>query len=158
MICQTCAADKPEDDFYRQNAGSGRHLHCKECVKARARKYRADNLEYVREYDRNRGQLQHRREANRIRSKSYSHLPRKEWIARNREKRNAHIALNNALRAGKITKPERCEKCNGTYGIHGHHDDYSKPLQVKWLCRFCHGERHRELNEIRRQAQRMAAE
>ncbi len=158
MICETCNDDKSTDDFYKQKSNSGYHKHCKECVKARARKYREDNLEYVREYDRQRGLLQHRQEANRIRSKGRTHYHQSEWIKRNREKRNAHLAVQYEIRSGRMTRPEKCERCGGSYGIHGHHDDYSKPLEVTWLCRFCHGARHRELNEQRRQAQRIAAE
>lgn len=158
MICNACFRDKPPDAFYKHKAMKSGYLsQCKECTKARVRRHRQENLESIQEYDRMRSRFAHRREANRIRSKLY-HRDHSDWIERNREKRNAHIAVSNAVRDGKLIRPERCEACSGTYGLHGHHDDYSKPLDVKWLCRFCHGERHRELNEAKRQEKRIAAE
>jgi hypothetical protein len=51
-------------------------------------------------------------------------------------------------RDGRLT-PQPCERC-GREDTHGHHEDYSKPLDVNWLCPPCHGERHREINEERR--------
>lgn len=42
-----------------------------------------------------------------------------------------------------------CEKCgftgkakDGRNLVHAHHDDYSKPLDVKWLCKDCHHDEH----------------
>ena len=61
----------------------------------------------------------------------------------NRLKRREDDAVNNAVRDGKITKPEICEACGERGLIHGHHDDYSKKLEVRWLCAPCHGEVHR---------------
>ena len=56
----------------------------------------------------------------------------------------ARYAFTNALRAGKLTKPDACSKCGKAGRIHGHHPDYSKPLEVVWLCHSCHiGEHHR---------------
>ena len=37
-----------------------------------------------------------------------------------------------------------CEVC-GDAKTHAHHDDYSKPLEVKWLCPQHHADRHKEL-------------
>jgi len=37
-----------------------------------------------------------------------------------------------------------CEKC-GLQAEHRHHDDYSKPLTVRFLCAKCHRQRHIEL-------------
>lgn len=54
----------------------------------------------------------------------------------------ARSVLNNAIAKGKIKKPENCVKCNSTGIIHGHHEDYSKPLDVIWLCPPCHSEVH----------------
>lgn len=58
------------------------------------------------------------------------------WIERNPEKRKAQIAVGNALRDGKLVKGA-CERAaEGDCGkrIEAHHDDYSKPLDVRWLC------------------------
>lgn len=38
--------------------------------------------------------------------------------------------------------PTNCSKC-GVFGdVDGHHEDYSKPLEVLWLCRQCHANIH----------------
>lgn len=67
---------------------------------------------------------------------------KKAWIERNPEKRAAHIALNNAVRAGRVVKGP-CEVCDSTGRVHGHHDDYTKPLEVRWLCPAHHSEERR---------------
>jgi hypothetical protein len=61
------------------------------------------------------------------------------------EKYRARYTLTNAVREGKIDKPSNCEDCREefpTRRIHGHHSDYSKPLEVEWLCAPCHATRH----------------
>jgi hypothetical protein len=44
------------------------------------------------------------------------------------------------LRRGKIQR-EPCADCGGP-GEQMHHADYSKPLEVTWLCVLCHRRRH----------------
>lgn len=61
-------------------------------------------------------------------------------------KANASNKINNAIRAGKMTR-DPCEVC-GNPKSEGHHDDYSKPLEVRWLCKKHHTEHH--LNEKRK--------
>lgn len=40
-------------------------------------------------------------------------------------------------RRGKLV-PQPCEICGSEQNIEKHHEDYSKPLEVQWLCRPCH--------------------
>lgn len=57
----------------------------------------------------------------------------------------ARKAVDYALGRGYIAKPDRCERCKATSTIiHGHHPDYSKPIEVEWLCPKCHSQIHRE--------------
>ena len=49
---------------------------------------------------------------------------------------NCRAYANVAQRRGKLIK-QPCEKC-GSSSSQKHHEDYSRPLQVKWLCRPCH--------------------
>lgn len=46
-----------------------------------------------------------------------------------------------AIRSGQLVK-EPCEVCGAT-DVHAHHEDYSLPLAVRWLCPAHHGEIHR---------------
>ena len=56
----------------------------------------------------------------------------------------ANYTLNNAIRDGRL-KRGPCAVCNTTENVHGHHDDYSKPLDVRWLCERHHIELHEQL-------------
>lgn len=59
---------------------------------------------------------------------------------------NAHEAVGNALRYGMLEK-RPCERC-GNHKAVAHHEDYSKPLDVTWLCTKCHAARHVELRGL----------
>lgn len=57
-----------------------------------------------------------------------------------RRRANARSYLNQYVRRGKITKGP-CAEC-GNPEVEAHHADYSKPLDVTWLCRNCHLKLH----------------
>jgi len=63
---------------------------------------------------------------------------RKLHRARYPEKYKCRNAFNNALRNGKVSRPGFCSKCAIECKPHGHHEDYTKPLEVIWLCVKCH--------------------
>lgn len=58
----------------------------------------------------------------------------------NPEKKAAHQAVQTAVRNGSMI-PMPCCVC-GSQRSHAHHEDYSKPLEVIWLCHSHHMERH----------------
>lgn len=52
------------------------------------------------------------------------------------EKNAARRAVQIAVATGRLVR-QPCEQC-GAEPTHGHHDDYSQPLMVRWLCAPCH--------------------
>jgi len=59
------------------------------------------------------------------------------------ERRTAHHAVSNGVRHGTLLRGP-CEICGGEL-VEGHHDDYGKPLDVRWLCPLHHSQLHRAL-------------
>lgn len=51
---------------------------------------------------------------------------------------SAQAKFHYALSKGKLKKGDCCEICQRTSDIHAHHEDYKKPLDVRWLCRDHH--------------------
>ena len=65
-----------------------------------------------------------------------------KWRDNNRQKYRAEDLVRYYIKTGKI-KRDCCEICDDQ-NSHAHHDDYSKPLEVHWLCRTHHSEYHRK--------------
>jgi hypothetical protein len=62
------------------------------------------------------------------------------------EKQKARDAVKSALRAGRSVKgPCAMSECKDTR-VQAHHADYSKPLDVVWLCRPHHDELHANIS------------
>lgn len=67
-----------------------------------------------------------------------------KWKQKNRLKVLAHKSVYRALAAGKLIQPSACEGCSIQHQtLNAHHDDYSFPLKVRWLCSKCHIEWHK---------------
>jgi hypothetical protein len=67
-----------------------------------------------------------------------------KWVLANPEKHAAHAAISEALAKGRITRPTSCSICGTACTPHGHHPDYSKRLEVIWVCSPCHNKEHRK--------------
>ncbi len=107
--CSKCGLAKDESEFHRDNSRKDKcQRRCKVCDKT----YR-DSAE---------GKEIHRKAS-----------------AKNRklhpQKAKARSAVSHAIRDGRLHK----EPCHcGETNIQGHHKDYSKPLDVEWLCKKHH--------------------
>lgn len=118
-----CAASR---DYRRRNA---------EKVAESQAKWRAENKDHIAQY------FKGWTEANRHKKEIY----RQRENERHPEKEPARNKLHSAVFRGLIDKPTTCEDCGEEVEkrkLHGHHEDYSKPLDVEWLCVNCHVARH----------------
>lgn len=150
-VCFKCKEHLPLDAFYKHKRMADGHLNkCKACSRKDSIFNREANLEYYREYDRNRANLPHRvlqrkEYALTDNARAISKTSKKKWIDLNEDKRGAHVVVNNALRDGRIEKPKNCEVCGKSdCRLEAHHEDYSKTLDVVWLCVSCHAKLHKD--------------
>lgn len=122
--CIKCGISKPIESMKK---GQGNPNVCKECD-ARIHRERTDP------------------EKERLRRKRYYHRNRERQIAKNRNdpKIQVRFKVRAAILAGKVVRPSNCPRCGAPENIEGHHKDYSKPLELEWLCRACHKKEHRK--------------
>ena len=139
--CFKCNKELPLDMFYKHPAmKDGRVNKCKDCNKKDVRENRAANIEYYREYDVARAKTKERRELSVKQCRRYREL--------NKVKHAAHVLVSNAVRDKRLIKDTECQECGKSdVALHGHHDDYTKPLEVRWLCPACHAAWHKEHGE-----------
>jgi tRNA U34 5-carboxymethylaminomethyl modifying enzyme MnmG/GidA len=167
--CSVCKAEKQESDFHKcRSKRDGLQSKCKTCMAAYRRQYaRSEHGRLVlnagqRAYrttpkGREIGRLAYERKkavpeflegnAERLRryrsteqGKTKASAWRKAYKERNREKVTARKKFENALKAKLISRCP-CEVC-GNPKSQGHHTDYTKALEVRWLCRKHHMEAH----------------
>ena len=149
--CRRCSTNKPLTEFYAHPKMGDGHLNvCKECVKTRVKKHRSEN-DSVRAYDRWRywndpARMQYSKKQRKEwyeNNKEKSFARTKEYIKNNPEKRKAHVMVSNAIRDGRLNR-QSCEICGEK--AHAHHEDYSRPLDVRWLCPTHHMRLHNNIN------------
>src|SRR5215471_17099605 len=116
-----CRSDMDEDEEMKaataafdlrrkQRAAMQRGINAgnRENVRATCKKWRASHSEQIKEYD-------------------------KAYREENPQKIKARSIVTNALAAGKLVRGV-CEVC-GISPAEAHHDDYAKPLEIRWLCK-----------------------
>lgn len=120
-VCRKCEKLLPVERF---SIRYGTQIaDCKGCVVARVVQWRVKNREkYL---------------ALKTRSEESFKRRRPEVLRARRQ-------LQRAVRLGTISRPGHCTACPAICVPEGHHPDYTKPLQVNWLCRKCHRKLHRE--------------
>jgi len=106
--------------------------HQREMINERKRKWDRENREKVYIYNR---RYRHK-------EKEKAAQSRRTWEAKNKEKHRAHKTIEKLVYTGRIIKPDACQQCGVICVVHGHHEDYSKPKEVIWLCPLCHKEKH----------------
>jgi hypothetical protein len=168
-ICKLCNQEKPLEEFRRNKRNQlGRDWQCKKCrYEIQSRPYYLANKEKCHKTNsewakRNREAINDRvrkdyeknpeKYLERIKEYNektgYKQKHEKEYREKNREKDRAQKKLRDHVKRGNIVRPTKCSVCNFEGKIEGHHADYTKPLQVIWVCRKCHMMFHRRKYNI----------
>jgi ribosomal protein S27AE len=133
--CFKCKVVKPLDEFYKHSQMADGHLNkCKQCTKKDVGEHREKNIDKVRAYDRERGKSKERIQAQVQITRA--------WREEDKRRSKAHSAVARAIRSGSLVR-QPCESCGHTTSV-AHHDDYDKPLAVRWLCQACHKHHHQQ--------------
>lgn len=122
-VCRGCGISCPLSDYYQHGyMADGRLNYCKECVKSRMRKQRRDDPRVL--------------ERERARGRQFDESKMVKY--RTPAVRRAHSAVARAVRAGRLSRPSVCTECGSEGRVEAAHEDYSRPLDIRWLCRRCH--------------------
>ncbi len=84
-----------------------------------------------------------KRTSDRKRESSRANAKRPRKKRSNTKYAERYSAIRVAIRNGTIQR-KPCEVCGNTK-VEAHHEDYSKPLDVTWLCKKCHTEHHKQI-------------
>jgi len=146
-LCIRCNQVRPADDFWpcKKNR-DGLFSYCRTC----GAQYSLDH--YYKNHDKHRAERVEWREKNRDKvrraSRAYYYRIRK-GDPKMRAKESARLLTHHAIRAGKLVK-QPCSVCGAP--AEAHHPDYSKPLDVVWLCAHDHKEEHKRLRRAAKKA------
>ncbi len=155
-VCTKCKQLKDINCFGAERGDPHGRTHCKECRKIESKERYQKDKEKLKKYyairyiemkevinTRNKRYAQSERGKERIREKSRE----RRMELKNTPEYKARKQIGWRVEKGKILKPDKCEICGEgeeQRNIHGHHEDYSKPLEVVWCCPQCHSNIHKK--------------
>lgn len=132
-VCSACGVEKPYEEFHRsRHMKDGYRSQCRPChIRQNAESDKRNPERVLR-------QQRKYRERNREKVRAAT----KAWHEANPKKRRMQGRVQDAVRSGRLVRPSACEECGKEGQVDGHHDDYDKPLDVRWLCCRCHKAHH----------------
>ena len=145
-ICRKCKQEKEDDQFYSYCL-----TRCKQCKVKYALKYQKDNPEKVKQYERKRTQTKALYQSNYYKEWYAKHGRKRAdnyldiiifWRKNNPEKIKVMDKVYYLVKKGLINRPLECSICGRKARIYAHHEDYTKPFEIIWVCGSCHKNIH----------------
>lgn len=163
--CTVCKIVKPFSEFRKNKKGKyGIDAQCKKCryekhskpyylankekCHANANKWAKNNRETINNQARERYAEDPRKVLDKMsKYRSKNKTANDNYRARHVEKIRAQAKLQYHVKHGNVIKPNKCTFCENTNWIEAHHHDYSKALDVVWVCRQCHVQIHKRMEK-----------
>jgi ribosomal protein S27AE len=137
-VCKVCGEELALTFFDMSKNRLGKKYHRGICRFCYNQKYQGKN---------NKG-IEERKVSNIDKFRTAEREGGRRWRQSHRQEHYVHTLLNRAIKSGIVTKQIKCSKCGiGGVKINAHHEDYSKPYDVIWLCDKCHAERHKQIRK-----------
>lgn len=133
--CNKCGIEKDDAEYYPRNKV------CKECTKNRVSAYvkTEKGKEVKRKAAKRYAGTESGRQAQAKADANY------KGRATTKKKQLAKWAVKRAINSGLLER-KPCEQC-GSHEVVGHHDDYDRQVDVRWLCQLHHRQWHAEHGE-----------
>jgi hypothetical protein len=131
--CTKCGITQDISCFCKHKSRKdGLNDRCRKCSNEIKKHYYQANRKKIKEYDHAIAKTERR--------KKFMSDKQRRMKKKYPQKYKARQSVYHALKSGKLTR-QPCEVC-GNPKVEAHHDDYSKPLDVRWLCHKHHREVH----------------
>lgn len=155
LKCNACKREKSTKNFHKSSRDSrGYQYKCKPCQAKHGKLYICTlrGKEVIDRSNKKYRESEAGKRTKRILYEFYKTLPefikaerirsqKRRADPTNRLKIKARYAVSNALRDGKITRPNQCSDCHKNRKVQAHHFLGYAPahwLDIKWLCKKCH--------------------
>ena len=149
--CKACTGgcQKIYQVTHKEALAAARKIYCakhKEAIASSQKSYRLTHKETIANYQKSYRAAHKEATASYRRSLSGKESQRKSDTRcrlKYPEKEKARQAVKYAVSTGRLIRLWYCERCFITCQSEAHHLDYSKPLEVEWLCFDCHKKLHK---------------
>lgn len=132
-ICTTCKKEKLSSEFSKSPISKdGLQYKCKNCTAKYQQYYKTSGMKKINYTKYNKTE----------KGKEVRRKTRTNYKKHNPEKHRCRWIVWNGLKLKSINRPTICDKCSKYCVPDAHHENYSKPLEIIWLCKQCHFEIH----------------
>jgi hypothetical protein len=150
--CSKCGIEKPLDHFKTIKKTGKLCSWCYFCSNECTKKWKENNkariIQWRKQYNKDNADVLSKK------SKQYYSENKERMLdyfrKYHKENNQAQIARHKILNRKEhwgLIPPSECSGCGDVGRVEAHHDDYNKPLEVRWLCRSCHKQFHHELKK-----------
>ena len=133
---------------YNRNKYFEDHEKNKSIRTAKSAKLREENSQWISDYKK-KWWAKHAERLRKEQNEKRKQYLKEKVSELERKKMGARRISQMAIKVGHLVRPDKCSKCLKECKPHGHHNDYDKPLEIRWLCKICHNHEQGKLLDVK---------